>query len=74
MTKMAAHKGYQLVAMEPRGHDAYFLRADVATQIPALPPAEAWSLQDKFGKRRAAQREDIFDFVQREGIQLVEVE
>jgi len=58
----------------PRGHNAYFLRADVATQIPALPPADAWRLHDKYEKRRAAQREGVFDFVQREGIQLVEVE
>jgi hypothetical protein len=65
MTRMAARKGYRLVATEPRGHDAYFLRADVGTRIPARPPADAWRLHDKYEKRRT---------VQREGIQLVEVE
>jgi len=74
MTKLAARKGYRLIATEPRGHNAYFLRNDVAQSIPAADPATAWRLLDKYELRVSAQQEDLYAFAVRAGIELVQVD
>ena len=74
MTKLAARKGYRLIATEPRGHNAYFLRNDVAPSIPATDPAAAWRLLDKYELRVSAHREDPYAFAERAGIELVQVD
>ncbi|MSO29537.1 MAG: hypothetical protein EXQ48_01155 [Acidobacteria bacterium] len=73
MTKLAARKGYRLIATEPRGHNAYFLRNDVAPSIPQIDPAAAWRLLEKYEQRVSAHQEDLYDFAEREGIELIEV-
>ena len=74
MTKLASRKGYRLVATEPRGHNAYFLRNDVAQSIPAADPATAWRLLDKYEKRVSARQEDIYAFAARAGVELMHVD
>jgi predicted O-methyltransferase YrrM len=73
MTRLAQKKGYRLVATEPRGHNAYFLRNDVGPAIPSVDPAAAWRLLDKYEKRMRGKQEDLYAFVEREGLQLVEI-
>ena len=73
MTRLAARKDYRLVATEPRGHNAYFLRNDIAPSIPAADPSSAWRLLDKYEKRRAKGLEDPYDFARRTGATLVEI-
>ena len=43
LTTVSKRKGYRLVAVEPRGTNAFFLRGDVATSIPATTPEEAFA-------------------------------
>jgi hypothetical protein len=43
VTAVSARKGYRLVAVEPRGTNAFFLRDGVAPQIPETTPAEAFA-------------------------------
>jgi hypothetical protein len=74
MTRLAKKKGYRLVATEPRGHNAYFLRNDVAPEIPSVDPATAWRLLDKYEKRMSSNQEDLYAFAEREGLRFVEVE
>lgn len=45
--RLAASKNYRLVAAEPRGVNAFFVRHDVATEIPACEVGEAYRLLDK---------------------------
>jgi hypothetical protein len=42
LTDLAARKGYRLVACENAGVNAFFLRQDVAFEIPSVTPAEAF--------------------------------
>jgi hypothetical protein len=39
---LGRRNGYRLVAVEPRGINAFFVRDDVAGRLPALSPAEAY--------------------------------
>ena len=61
MEKAARRKGYRLVLCDPSGVNAFFLRNDVAPQVPAVPVAQAfrqaidrWSLDDEPGAGAAA--------------------
>ena len=76
---LAAHAGlgrslgYRLVALEPRGNNAYFIRDDLAPHFPAIEPAAEFRLLDKY----AAMLEPAFDFwglVERHGLPLLELE
>ena len=42
LTDLAARKGYRLVACENAGVNAFYLRGDVAPEIPAVAPADAF--------------------------------
>lgn len=45
LARVSARKGYRLVAAEPRGTNGFFLRDDVAPEIPACSPERAfWTL------------------------------
>jgi hypothetical protein len=51
--KLARRKGYRLVVCEPTGANAFFLRDDVAPQVPKVsvanayrPPTDRWSLEE----------------------------
>ncbi len=58
---MSARKGYRLVAVEPAGVNAFFLRHDVATHIPACDPARAYRLLEKFDVLMK-KGEDVFGY------------
>jgi len=71
-TKLAVHKGYRLVAVEPSGINAFFLRNDLAPHIPACDAATAFRVQEKHDVLLAA-GEDLFAYAAREGLPLVEI-
>jgi hypothetical protein len=70
--KLAARKGYRLVAVEPAGINAFFLRNDLATHIPACDPRTAYRILERHDVLMAA-GEDVFAWAQREGVSLVEI-
>jgi hypothetical protein len=43
LAKVSARKGYRLVATEPRGSNAFFVRDDLAADVPSASPADAFA-------------------------------
>lgn len=74
LTRLAARKGYRLVAAEPRGVNAYFLRSDVAPEVPAATAGRAFHLAESASIFLATQREDFFQAQERMGLPLDEVD
>ncbi len=70
--KLAARKGYRLVAVEPAGINAFFLRGDLAPHIPACDPRSAYRVLEKHDVLMAS-GEDVFAYAQRERLPLVEI-
>ena len=71
-TRLSARKGYRLAAVEPTGVNAFFLRNDLATHVPACDPAQAFRLLEKYDV--AIERgDDVFRYAADAGLQLVEV-
>ena len=73
LTRLSARKGYRLVAVEPTGVNAFFLRNDLATHIPACEPARAFRLLEKYDVLME-QGEDVYRYVEREKVPLVEIQ
>ena len=48
LTRLGRRKGYRLVAVEPRGVNAFFLRDDVRPEIPACSARDCFRLLDKY--------------------------
>ena len=71
-TRLAARKGYRLVAVEPAGINAFFLRNDLALHIPASDARLAYRIQEKHDVLLAG-GEDVFAYAEREGLRLVEI-
>ena len=71
-TRLAQTKGYRLVAVEPAGINAFFLRSDLAPHIPACDPRTAYRVLEKHDVLMAA-GEDVFAYAQRERLSLVEI-
>jgi hypothetical protein len=74
LTKLSAKKGYRLVAVEPTGVNAFFLRKDVAPEIPACDPARAYRLVDKYNTLINEKQIDVFKWAAETGRQLVETD
>jgi hypothetical protein len=74
LTKLSAQKGFRLVAVEPTGVNAFFLRNDVAPEIPACDPVRAYRLVDKYNELIREKQIDVFKWVSETGRQLVEVD
>jgi len=74
MTRLSASKGYRLVAVEPTGVNAFFLRNDVAPEIPACDPRQVYRIPDKYNELIREKSLDVFKWVAESGRQLVEVE
>ena len=74
MTRLSASKGYRLVVVEPTGVNAFFLRNDVAPEIPACDPRHAYRIPDKYNELIREKSLDVFKWVAESGRQLVEVE
>jgi hypothetical protein len=74
MTRLSTAKGYRLVAVEPTGVNAFFLRDDVAPEIPACDPAQVYRIPDKYNQLIREKQLDVFQWAKDSGRQLVEVE
>lgn len=73
LTKLSAEKGYRLVAVEPTGVNAFFLRNDVAPAIPACDPARAYRLVEKYNELIREKNIDVFQWAADTGRELVDV-
>jgi hypothetical protein len=86
LTRLAARKGYRLVAVEPRGVNAFFLRHDIAPEIPSVDPREAYrnniaprSLYAPPMTRRHLEKsirgqEGLLEYISEHALLLVEIE
>jgi len=72
LAKVSERKGYRLVAVEPTGVNAFFLRRDLATHIPACEPQRAFQLLERYDVAMQ-QGEDVFRYVKEAGLPLVEL-
>jgi hypothetical protein len=72
LTRLSARKGYRLVAVEPAGVNAFFLRNDLAPHIPACEPARAFRLLEKYDVLML-QGHDVYRYAEKAGLSLVEV-
>jgi hypothetical protein len=72
LTRVSARKGYRLVAVEPTGVNAFFLRNDLAPHIPACEPQRAFRLLERYDVLML-QGEDVFRYAETHGLALVEV-
>jgi len=73
MTQLSATKGYRLVAVEPTGVNAFFLRNDVAPEIPACDPAHVYRIPDKYNELIREKQLDVFAWARESGRELVDV-
>jgi hypothetical protein len=73
LTKLSATKGYRLVAVEPTGVNAFFLRNDVAPEIPAVDPAHAYRIGDKYNELIARKHIDVYQWAAETGRKIVDV-
>lgn len=74
LTRLSARKGYRLVAVEPTGVNAFFLRSDLAPEIPACDPVRAYHLVDKYNELIREKDIDVFKWAAETGRALVDVE
>jgi hypothetical protein len=72
LTHLASRKGYRLVAVEPAGINAYFVRNDLAPHIPSCTPARAFRMLEKHDVLIAAGA-DVFTYAEAHKLPLVEV-
>ena len=72
LARLSARKGYRLVAVEPTGVNAFFVRNDLAPHIPACDPQRAFHLLEKYDVMML-QGEDVFRYVEKAGLSLVEI-
>lgn len=72
LTRLNARKGYRLVAVEPAGVNAFFLRHDVAAHVPACDPSRAYRLLEKYDVLMQ-KGEDVFRYADEHALELVEI-
>jgi hypothetical protein len=72
LNRLSASKGYRLVAVEPTGVNAFFLRNGVAPEIPACDPARVYRIPDKYNELIREKQIDVFKWAADTGRQLVE--
>jgi hypothetical protein len=72
LTRLAARKGYRLVAVEPTGINAFFLRHDVAPHVPACDPRQAYRVLERHDLL-LADGQDVFRYAAESGAGLVEI-
>jgi hypothetical protein len=73
LARLATRKGYRLVAVEPTGVNAFFLRNDVAPQIPASPVNRTYRLLEKYDVMIQHKDLDVFGDIAAAGLPLVEI-
>ena len=82
LSSLARAKGYRLVAVEPTGVNAYFLRSDLSPEIPELDPRVAFHgrvkvrPRTKTGKNRPVTdfREELWRYIEEDGLPLVDLD
>jgi hypothetical protein len=72
LAALATDKGYRLVSTDHRGVNAFFLRNDVAPEIPACEPARAFRLLEKY-RSQLERGWDLWTFVNERGLPVVDV-
>jgi hypothetical protein len=72
LTKASARKGYRLVAVEPAGVNAFYLRNDLAPHIPACDPQKEFRLLERHDVLMNS-GEDIYAYIRDAGMPLVDV-
>jgi hypothetical protein len=72
LTRLNQRKGYRLVAVEPAGVNAFYLRSDVAAHIPACDPVREYRLLEKYDVLMQ-KGEDVFRYANDHGLELVEI-
>lgn len=70
---LATKIGYRLVAVEPRGTNAYFLRNDLAPHVPEIDPHDNFRLLNKYAAAIVGGF-DVYTTIAQEGLPLVDVE
>jgi hypothetical protein len=73
LTRLSERKGYRLVAVEPAGINAFYLRKDLAPHIPSIDPRRAYRVLEKHDVMMKA-GEDVFRYAADATLHLVEVE
>ncbi len=73
LAQLGERKGYRLVATEPRGINAYFLRNDVGESIPGCSAADAFHVLERYNILLAERESDLLDFIQRESLPIEEI-
>jgi hypothetical protein len=74
LADLASRKGYRLVACEQAGVNAFFLRHDVATDVPAVTPVEAFRpLRSRTDIDDTEVAGDIYATIDKHKLRLVEV-
>ena len=73
LTKVSQSKGYRLVATDPAGVNAFFLRDDVAPHIPGVAPERAFHMQEKYAVFIQQKNVDVFEWAAENDAPLVEV-
>jgi hypothetical protein len=71
--RLAFEKGYRLVAVEPDSANAFFLRHDLARDVPAVDPGQLFRIQRKHRKVALRQTEDIYAICAANRLPLIEV-
>jgi hypothetical protein len=73
-------RGYRLIALEPNGPNAYFLRSDLAPHIPGVPAADVHRHLQKLTIKRQLSRGEVgdpvgelYEYIEAQGLPLVEV-
>ena len=73
LTRLSAGKGYRLVAVEPTGVNAFFLRNDVAPEIPAVEPSAVYRISEKYNDLIRRKNIDVYKWAAETGRQIVDV-
>jgi hypothetical protein len=76
LAKCARRKGYRLVLCEEAGVNAFFVREDLAPDIPTLTPSQAWRPKsDRYDVTGevAGIDTDVYKIVSEKGLPLVDV-
>ena len=73
LTKLSEHKGYRLVAVDQTGVNAFYLRHDLAPEIPAVDPRRAYRISDKYNDLIRRKDIDVYKWAADTGRQIVDV-
>lgn len=73
LTRLSASKGYRLVAVDPTGVNAFFVRNDVAPEIPAVDPASVYRISEKYNDLIRRKDIDVYKWAADTGRGIVDV-